>query len=145
MAVAKWFTAWAEAEDEELSNMKLQKLLYYAQGHHLALHGTPLFREDIQAWSHGPVVPVVCRAFKEFGAAPVELPWTDSFSWNDVDEDTAQFLGKVWNTYGGYAAGRLRNMTHDELPWKKNWHGESERDAVIPTDDLRDYFATVRP
>ncbi|MFD2419431.1 Panacea domain-containing protein [Amycolatopsis pigmentata] len=60
--VAKWFVAWAEADDEAtLSNLKLQKLLYYAQGHYLALTGRPLFDDEIQAWSHGPVVPAVYR------------------------------------------------------------------------------------
>jgi len=39
--VARWFAAWAEAEDAEVSNLKLQKLLYDAQGHHLAERGAP--------------------------------------------------------------------------------------------------------
>jgi len=81
------------AEDDELSNMKLQKLLYYAQGHHLAKKHGALFTGEIEAWSHGPVVPSVCRAFKDFGAASIELPDADSFSWDDVDAATAQFLG----------------------------------------------------
>ena len=51
--VAKWFIAWAEAEGEELSNLKLQKLLYYAQGHFLAERQGLLFSDQIQAWSHG--------------------------------------------------------------------------------------------
>lgn len=56
---AKWFVDWANAEDAELSNLKLQKLQYYAQGHHLAVYGQPLFADKIQAWSYGPVVPEV--------------------------------------------------------------------------------------
>lgn len=43
LTIAKWFVAWAEAEEDELSNLKLQKLLYYAQGHYLACYGRPLF------------------------------------------------------------------------------------------------------
>lgn len=143
ITIAKWFIAWAEAEDEELSNMKLQKLLYYSQGHHVARSGVPLFDEPIQAWSHGPVVPEVYRAFKKHGASPIELRRDDPFTWDMVDKGTSKFLSKVWNTYGGYSAGRLRNMTHNETPWKKNWQGESLRDVTIPLEDLKGFFTQV--
>jgi uncharacterized phage-associated protein len=141
MTIAKWFIAWAEVSDDELSNMKLQKLLYYAQGHYLARHHAPLFEDPIQAWSHGPVVPKVYRAFKDFGSAAIELPDDDPFAWGDVDPETTDFLGKTWNTYGGFSAGRLRNMTHDELPWRKNWSGGDRGDADIALNDLEHHFA----
>jgi uncharacterized phage-associated protein len=140
MTIAKWFIAWAEAEEEELSNMKLQKLLYYAQGHHLAQYQRPLFDGQIEAWSHGPVVPQVYRAFKKFGRSPIQLPESDPFTWDEVDADTTEFLGKVWNTYGGYSAGRLRTMTHDEPPWQNHWLGEDEFGGVIPDGDMQLYF-----
>jgi uncharacterized phage-associated protein len=139
MTVAKWFVAWAEAEDEELSNMKLQKLLYYAQGHHLAEGRGPLFSDGIEAWSHGPVVPPVYRAFRDFGSETIRLPQSDSFSWDDVDPGTADFLGRVWNTYGGYSAGRLRAMTHEEPPWQGNFR-DGERGTLIPVPDMQEYF-----
>ncbi len=44
-------------EGELMSNMKLQKMLYYQQGFHIAYFNTPLFDEDIEAWMYGPVVP----------------------------------------------------------------------------------------
>ncbi|HCU95155.1 MAG TPA: hypothetical protein DHU96_21580 [Actinobacteria bacterium] len=143
MTIAKWFIAWAEAEDEELSNLKLQKLLYYAHGHHLARYGTSLFTEQVQAWSHGPVVLSVYREFKRFGASSIVLPDSDPFTWDDVDPSTAQFLSQVWNTYGGFSAGRLRNMTHAEPPWRDNWRGEDDRGVVIPSADMQQYFSRL--
>jgi hypothetical protein len=53
LTIARWFIAWAEAEGEELSNLKLQKLLYYAQGHHLAERHQPLFTEQIAGRQSG--------------------------------------------------------------------------------------------
>ena len=144
MTIAKWFIAWAEAEEEELSNLKLQKLLYYAQGHHLARYGRPLFNDQMQAWSHGPVVPNVYGTFKKFASNPIRLPEADPFTWDDVDPDTADFLGQVWNTYGGFSAGHLRNMTHEEPPWKDHWR-EDERGTVIPDADLHMYFRQFEP
>ena len=43
--------------DSDLTPWKLQKLLYYAQGHHLAEFGDPLFKDDLIAWEQGPIVP----------------------------------------------------------------------------------------
>ncbi|SDM90235.1 Panacea domain-containing protein [Allokutzneria albata] len=138
--IAKWFIAWAgEAANASMSNLKLQKILYYAQGHHIARYGQPLFVDEIQAWSHGPVVPTVYRRFKQFGADEIELDEFDEFAWDDVDEETAQFLMLIWNTYGGLAAWRLRNMTHDEDPWKHHFV-DGERNLVITVDSLYEYF-----
>ena len=49
----------ADMGRELMTNMKLQKMLYYQQGFHLAYFGTPLFDKDIEAWMFGPVVPSV--------------------------------------------------------------------------------------
>ncbi|MBF6211251.1 DUF4065 domain-containing protein [Nocardia puris] len=45
----------------------------------------------------------------------------DPFDWDAIDPDTTRFLNKVWNTYGGIAAWKLRNMTHDEPPWQPHF------------------------
>jgi uncharacterized phage-associated protein len=140
LTIAKWFIAWAEAEGEELSNLKLQKLLYYAQGHHLGVRHQPLFLDPIQAWSHGPVVPAVYHQYKGCGSATIELSSNDPFTWDDVDPDTADFLSQVWNTYGGFSAGRLRNMTHEETPWRSHFRPD-ERDIVVPQPEIERYFA----
>lgn len=143
LTIAKWLVAWAEGEDDEISNLKLQKLLYYAQGHHIARYGAPLFTERVVAWSHGPVVPAVYHAFKQFGASPITLAPSDPFSWDDVDTGTADFLSQVWNTYGGYSAGRLRNMTHDEPPWRNSWNADERYGSAISDSDMRGYFAQL--
>jgi len=143
LTIAKWFIAWAEAEGEELSNLKLQKLLYYAQGHHLAERHQPLFTEQIQAWSHGPVVSEVYREYKSCGSSSIVLPDTDPFSWGEVDPDTAELLSKVWNTYGGFSAGHLRNMTHEEPPWRRHFQ-DGVRGIGIPQPEIEEYFASRR-
>lgn len=140
LTIAKWFAAWAEAEEADLSNLKLQKLLYYAQGHYLARYGKPLFNDTVQAWAHGPVVPAVYHEFKRYGAGDVLLSDEDHFEWSDVDPATTQFLIKTWNTYGGYAAWRLRNMTHNEPPWSSVFDSE-ERHTVISPESMRASFA----
>jgi uncharacterized phage-associated protein len=75
--VADYLLAKAAAEEEGnelISNLKLQKLLYYAQGVHLALHDVALFPEEIQAWMHGPVVPEVYQKYKDGGGEALPSP-----------------------------------------------------------------------
>lgn len=139
LLVARWFVAWATANEAELSNLKLQKLLYYAQGYHLARFGAPLFREAIQAWSHGPVVVSAYHAFKRFGSSDLALEKSDDFDWPQVDPATTQFLIQIWDQLGSLAAWRLRDMTHSEAPWKEHFE-DGVRHVEIPHSALMKFF-----
>ena len=141
--VADWFLAWSEHNDATLSNLKLQKLLYYAQGHYLGAHGEPMFDDSIEAWAHGPVVRSVYHDLKQFGNEPidVDVALDDDFAWDnfrDVEDD----LMRVWNTYGHYAAWALRNRTHREAPWKSTFE-QDKKYLVIPQEAMREFFATA--
>ncbi len=140
--IAKWFIAWAEAEGADLSNLKLQKLLYYAQGWFVRAHRRPLFDDRIRAWSHGPVVPAVYHEYKHFGSGDIELPAEDEFDWSDVDSEATAVLIEVWNTYGRYSAWGLRNMTHREPPWQNHFE-EGYDSPEIPAQEIYDYFVTL--
>jgi len=142
MTIAKWFIAWAEDEQADLSNLKLQKLLYYAQGWMLRNTGRPLFRERIRAWSHGPVVPDVYHEFKAFGSGDLKLPADDDFEWSDVDDQATELLIRVWNTYGKFSAWGLRNMTHAEPPWQNHFEPDGYN-PEIPNDEIREYFRSL--
>ncbi|MFC3961836.1 Panacea domain-containing protein [Nocardia jiangsuensis] len=141
--IARWFVDWATTEDAGVSNLKLQKLLYYAQGHHLAEYEAPLFEDPVQAWRSGPVVPAVFREFEGFGAAWVVLAEDDPFHWDAVDADTTRFLTKVWNTYGGIAGWKLRNMTQAEPAWQE-YVEQDEGNVEIPVDVIAKYFHARR-
>lgn len=58
---------------DNITNLKLQKLLYYQQGYHLAAFDTPLFDESVEAWIYGPVVPVVYDYFQPYGATSLPV------------------------------------------------------------------------
>ena len=134
--VAKYFLSLNnEAEGDLISNLKLQKLVYYAQGFHLALHDKPLFEEDIYAWTHGPVVPELYHEYKEYGSGHVPCPEEFDFS---ILEDAREFLDEIYDTFGQFSAWKLRNMTHEEPPWRE----ASDRREVITHESLKEYFKT---
>lgn len=124
---------------ELITAMKLQKLLYYAQGYSLALHGEPLFDEVIQAWPHGPVAPMVYRAYSTYGRQYIPPP--SNYDPDILDNETLTLLGMVQEKYGPYGAWDLRQMTHKERPYTA-----TAKNAIITTDLMHEYFSQeLRP
>ncbi len=117
--IARYFIARAYEDgiEAEMTNMKVQKLLYYAQSLHLALYDEPLFDEVIQAWRYGPVCPPAYRYYSDFEAKQLPIP-SQEF-WNEFPSDKKELLEEIWEYFGGYHAYRLSGMTHLEFPWKK--------------------------
>jgi uncharacterized phage-associated protein len=133
--VAKYFLALQD-DEEAISNLKLQKLLYYAQGFHLAITGRALFDEDIRVWEHGPVVPAVWREYNHYAERPIPRP--RDFNPRVLNEDTRSLLDEVSSVYGQFSAWRLREMTHAEPPWKN-----TPSQAVISQAVMEAYFKTL--
>lgn len=134
--IAKYFLALVdEGVGDSLSNLKLQKLVYYAQGFHLATYGSPLFSEPLMAWEHGPVVPALYRSFKQHGAEPI--PPDEYFDPTTLDAQVRELLEDVYSVYGQFSASKLRNMTHEEPPWKLAPAG-----GEISLDVMKEYFKT---
>ncbi|EOG4614330.1 Panacea domain-containing protein [Pseudomonas aeruginosa] len=134
--VAEYFLL-LEGEGGEISNLKLQKLVYYAQGFSLALLGEPLFDEPIEAWMHGPVVKSLYRQFSRFGSNPID-PLND-FDDSVLSRDQKRLIEEVFDVYGQYSAWKLRQLTHEEDPWRDNYvEGDFSRE--IPQDEMERYF-----
>lgn len=110
--VADYFILFANETGSFLSNLKLQKLVYYAQAWHLALHDTPLFPEDFQAWVHGPVIPQLYQEYKKFGWQPIVKD-----AHPELPENVQNFLDEVAQEYFACDAYELEQMTHAEDPW----------------------------
>ncbi len=109
--------AYEDGIEAEMTNMKVQKLLYYSQSLNLALYNEPLFDEQIQAWRYGPVCPPAYRFYSEFEAKQLPIPGKEFLS--EIPDEKKKLLEGIWGYFGGYHAYRLSDMTHGEFPWKK--------------------------
>ncbi|MBR1786714.1 MAG: DUF4065 domain-containing protein [Paludibacteraceae bacterium] len=123
-------------EGELLSNLKLQKLLYYEQGYHLAAFGTPLFDEDIEAWMYGPVVPSVYEHFKAFGNKGIE----GDFPNIQLSEKEENLFEDVYDTYCELSAIGLMRQTHSETPWTSVQPGKGN---IISKESMKEYFSQL--
>lgn len=145
VSVAKEFARLAGAgeEPDPLNNLRLQKLLYYAQGWSLVTRKTQLFPERTEAWRYGPVVREVYEGLPpDHGKKPIE---EDYFSGapNLAPED-AYFIGAVWEAYKRFSATALLEMTHKEDPWKKVWGDRKPTDRCedeITVELMEEYFS----
>lgn len=138
--VAKYFLSLTDTEAGDLlSNLKLQKLCYYAQGFSLALNDRPLFGDSVHAWTHGPVIPSLYREYKVHGAGAIPAP--EDFDSNVLDDQTRELLNEVFEVYGQYSAWKLRNMTHDEAPWVEAF--QRGPGSQISEASLRAFFSTL--
>lgn len=135
--IAEWFLnknrIQMNFEDSEyITNLKLQKLLYYAQGCFLAKKDMPLFNEDFLAWEHGPVIRKIYDIYKVNGASGIE--YNKDFNL-ELDDDVEKILNEVYEKYGQYTAWKLRDMTHQETPWKT-----TARNEIISKEKIKEYF-----
>ena len=135
--VARYFLANQDTENgEPISNLKVQKLCYYAQGISLAILEKALFFEDIEHWKHGPVVPTLNRKYQPCGTGPIPAP--EDLNLKLYDRETIDLLDKVYELYGQDSAWELRNKTHEEAPWLSTPDG-----CQITHRELRLYFQSL--
>ena len=120
---------------DSISNMKLQKLLYYAQGFALAIFQAPLFPEDFEKWSYGPVLPVVYEKYKRFGAEAIPRP--EGAKLQDYTDDERKLLDEVYYSFGQYSAWALSEMSHATPPWQN-----AELGKIITKESMKAYFCT---
>jgi len=129
--------AYREGGFETLTNLKLQKLLYYSQCLYLALYDEPLFADEMQAWRYGPVCPPAYRFYTTFEAE--QRPYA-SLEPPKLTPEKREVLEEVWQYFSPYSAWGLSGMTHQEFPWMKARAGlpcEARSTAAIDLQDMK--------
>lgn len=132
---ANYFLSLADEHGDELDQLKLYKLCYYAQGYNLAMRGVPLFGDPIEAWEKGPVVRDLRRRFGAYGAQPI--PADPSFDQKVFDVMEAALLHAVYREFRNASGSDLVTATHDERPWLE----ARATGANLSEDTMRDHFA----
>lgn len=137
--VARYVIRFFQEAGDPVTNLKLQKLLYYIQGWHLVLKGERAFADRLEAWVHGPVQPGVYGNYKQYRWNPItgEVP---PVQLDAALKDTAD---SVIESYGGESAYQLELRTHQEAPWldaRGDLPPDQESNAVISTNAMASFF-----
>jgi uncharacterized phage-associated protein len=135
--LANFILSLDQSEEADITAMKLQKLLYFAHGFHLAVFGAPLIGENFEAWKHGPVVKDIYETFSTFGKKHIKYDGSPNLS---IDTKSIQLIRDTFKVYNRYSAGQLSKITHLKgTPWdgKNNYE-------VISNEEIKTYFITQK-
>lgn len=137
--IAKYFVKksyenkYEDGSVEGLTNLKLQKLVYFAQAAKLVRDKTPFFAEKIEAWTFGPVIPELYNQLKIYGSNFIPENYSEGMvAFSATDK---QILDEIWEKLSESTAGRLVEITHQHNPWieayKKGKNSEIDNDSLI--------------
>jgi uncharacterized phage-associated protein len=133
--VAEYFLSLTEPDaGDYMSNLKLQKLLYYAQGFHLAVFGQPFFEEPILSWHQGPVVEKIYHKYEHKDGV---LAMPEHLHMEQLHDIQIGLLNNVYTSFAQFSAWKLRLMTFHEPPYQQTLPGRE-----ITRELLTTYFKT---
>lgn len=130
---------------KEITPLALQKILYYVQAIYMVNYNKPLFVEECQAWTHGPVYEKVYDMFKGFKYNPIEdkrfVIFRDRFQ--KLTGEEKKIIDMVINSFGMYSGKTLERITHKEAPWADAYDSEHHYgygNEPITNEAIKKYF-----
>ncbi len=145
LCLSQYFIAKGRQESKEVTNKKLQKLVYYAQAWALVFHDKTIYKDNIKAWVHGPAIPALYHRYKKFGYERISEE-VDMDAVLVVLEPFIKTIDMVWEAYSKYDARYLELLTHNEEPWINAREGLEEymsSDNVIPTISMKSFYKGI--
>ncbi len=140
---------------DSITNLRIQKLIYYVYVWYLVLKRKKAFKERFQAWPIGPVLPSIYRDLKSYTAGPINPNYSSIENEKNLEElkrnlgkDLLEIIDKVFEEYGRMSAFDLVNLTHSELPWRSARKGleitEKSSNEIKDSDILSFYGEKIK-
>lgn len=137
-SVARYIIQRCHSQNRAISNLKLQKILYFVQAEFLVRRNQPCFAEQIEAWDFGPVVPEVYWAYKNFGSSNIPF-FRKPGDTVVISEDDQELINAVVDACASYSASALVNITHHQAPWSSVY--EPGKNNIITCHSIQEYFS----
>lgn len=139
--LAYYILSLDKSKESDITPMKLQKLLFFAHGYHMAFTGKPLVDGGFAALAKGPVNRDAYQHFRNFGAKVIHKKENRKFK---MDAKTAEIVKDVFSLYNQYSAEKLSQLTHlAGTPWSKSYTGHGNR-SPIPNEEIHTYFLSQK-
>ena len=155
LQIANYIVSVAFRIGRPITNLHLQKILYYLQAKELVFEGIPLFNDTIEKWKLGPVVPQVYHEYKEYGSQPIEKIATEiifddktfdikpvEFNENDIEDGTKENITPDIISLLNEDPFKLVDLTHEHDPWKKDKERieNGEKGLKYSNEEIYDFF-----
>lgn len=133
------FKEYKRITGEVIDEMKLHKLLYFAQRESLAIMNEPLFEGEFEGWKYGPVCKEIRNSITPDGIIDVE---------GDISDESKYIVNNVILEYGSLASWKLSELSHKEFSWKNariGFHEGENGNRKLKLEDIRKDAQKVRP
>lgn len=134
--VANYVINWSHDNNAEITNLRLQKLLYFLQGEMCAATGERLIEDDFEAWKLGPVIPDIYRDFSVYSSFDIPRQMNSK---GNIAENDAKEMDKILEKYKKYTTWALVERSHAEDPWYSIYDIFGE-DTEIPFELIKSYY-----
>lgn len=138
--IANYVIDYGSQNQKEITNLRLQKILYYIQGYFLKMYDKPAFNEEIVAWPYGPVVPEAYYTYCMHGRNVLYLKQDVEYDFSMMSLDEKQLIRNIVDVCCADTISNIVNKTHQENPWKTT--GKNNR---ISTEKIEIYFHEFDP
>lgn len=125
-----------------ISNLKLQKVLYFLQANHLVTLEKALFSDQILAVDFGPYISEVWEKYCIYGGANIPVFKGKSTTSFRIKKEEKEIINEMLNVLNPYSSAELLNIIHQQMPWYKAYHQLNgfNRKKIICNDDLYEFF-----
>ena len=137
-SISKYIINWCNDNSIRITNLKLQKLLYFLQGEIVKITGNQLIKEDFYAWKLGPVIPEVYKIFSIYSSSTI--PKQDLILLNEPQLE--KNINHILLKYAKKSAWDLVDLSHCQDPWKYNYQIFGDG-AMIPFKSIENFFKGV--
>lgn len=151
-AIANVILDQADRGDIAVTNMALNKIVYFVHCDYLLEQGEPLVSAKIEAWKHGPVFREIYQAFKGWGDQAIRSRATkvDPISGEVVKaavhfgHNEAPYIAGLIDRYVHFSAAQLRALSHSAGgPWHVVWghDGEANPGMKITNEHIKEFYS----
>lgn len=134
--VSKYIILRCNKSGKTISNLKLQKILYFLQAEFLVSQNNPCFCETIEAWDFGPVIPDVYHTYKIYGSA--NIPMITDNEYCPFQKEDKILADAIIDQCAQYSASALVEITHRQSPWKEAYHNRGS--SIISNEKIKAFF-----
>jgi uncharacterized phage-associated protein len=131
-----------------MSHLKLQKLLYYIQGFHLAYFEQEIIEDDFQAWMHGPVSRKIYDLVKDHSILYSDVKFAGEYDTKAnllkyLNGEQLEFIDELLIEYSKLSGTQLERLTHSESPWleaRMGLHSSEKSENIISKEAMKAYY-----
>lgn len=155
-AVANFVLDFCEVRNRNITNLSLQKIVYFCHVWSLIKRQKPLVKHQFEAWQYGPVLQYLYREFRAYDSSPIAARATKIHAVTgqkvvvnyDFDTETTALLECIVDFYSRLRAADLVELSHVKGgPWDQSWNHNGTINPGMKIDDgiIQEYYSKMKP